>query len=428
MALEQVKSLSNFYSTTLNSRVSGFDRLVDRVSWTLGYPLVNLEIHKNQMYEFIGIACEMFTKYAGYSREYLVFDSSKYIAGKGIRLDKLYTSTPDLCATYTTVTMNLDANNPTSKTTTVTAGQGYQDIYTFDVSDSVLDPTEFGVRIVDKTTGYQDIRKVLITASHDSSTGTTAGSWDSYGHIFNSPNELGSVSLGVSGANEEVVQIQIQPSSEVSTTADVIVIANDDLDTAAVTSLSSLAFGAYDALINDYRKVVDVFGFEEGSTTGVNTLFTIEQTLAQQTYFSYAMGQYGFDLVSWYTVKEWLDLREKLLTQRKTFVFNPHTQYLRMYPEPNKGIQFYGVVACYIEKKIEDILHEPWILHYTAALTKIAIGRVRGKYSGTNLLGGGSLETEILAEGKEEKDKLEQQLFEGVPGYGDTDPPVFFVG
>jgi hypothetical protein len=28
----------------------------------------------------------------------------------------------------------------------------------------------------------------------------------------------------------------------------------------------------------DYRKVVDVTEFEEGSTTGINTLFTLEQT------------------------------------------------------------------------------------------------------------------------------------------------------
>ena len=66
----------------------------------------------------------------------------------------------------------------------------------------------------------------------------------------------------------------------------------------------------------DYRKVVDVTDFEEGSTTGINTLFTLEQTLAQQTYFSYAMGNYGFDLVSWYTLKEWIDTREKMLAIR----------------------------------------------------------------------------------------------------------------
>ena len=63
--------------------------------------------------------------------------------------------------------------------------------------------------------------------------------------------------------------------------------------------------------------------FEEGSTTGINTLFTIEQTLAQQTYFSYAMGNYGFDLISWYTLKNWLETREKLLAQQRSYTFDP---------------------------------------------------------------------------------------------------------
>ena len=29
------------------------------------------------------------------------------------------------------------------------------------------------------------------------------------------------------------------------------------------------------------------------------------------------MGNYGFDLVSWYTLKEWLDTREKLLAIKR---------------------------------------------------------------------------------------------------------------
>ena len=38
-------------------------------------------------------------------------------------------------------------------------------------------------------------------------------------------------------------------------------------------------------------------------------LLLAQQTLAQQTYFSYAMGNYGFDLISWYTLKDWLKTR-----------------------------------------------------------------------------------------------------------------------
>jgi hypothetical protein len=184
----------------------------------------------------------------------------------------------------------------------------------------------------------------------------------------------------------------------------------------------------YDYDLMDYRKVISVINFEEGSSQSINTLFTIEQTLAQQTYFSYAMGNYGFDLVSWYTVKEWLDTREKVLATRKDIKFDERTQYLTMYPQPGASM-FYGVLGCYIERPIRDIIKEQWVYAYALALTKITIGRIRGRFSGVSLLGGGSLNLDILQEGLSEKAELEKSLMEGAnPGFGDGSPPCFFVG
>ena len=188
----------------------------------------------------------------------------------------------------------------------------------------------------------------------------------------------------------------------------------------------------YDYLTDDYRKVVDIFAFEEGSTSGINTLFTIEQTLAQQTYFSYALGKYGFDLISWFTLKNWLDMRRKLLSQDYYFRFDDRSQTMYLTPEPNTGssrASFYGIVGAYVERPVHQLVSEPWVYQYALALTKINIGRIRGKYSGTNLFGGGAPNySELLSEGNAEKEKLETKLYEGVPGFGDGQPPLFFVG
>ena len=63
------------------------------------------------------------------------------------------------------------------------------------------------------------------------------------------------------------------------------------------------------------------------------------------------------------------------------------------------------------------------------ALTKINISRIRGKYSGTNLFGGGAPNyTELLSEGNEAVKELETKLYEGAPGFGDNAPPLFFIG
>ena len=142
------------------------------------------------------------------------------------------------------------------------------------------------------------------------------------------------------------------------------------------------------------------------------------------------MGQYGFDLISWYTVREFLDTREKLLSQKRYFKFNPRTQYMTMMPEPLSGhARFYGVIGCYVEQPLQDVLKEPWVHQYATALSKIGVARVRGKYAGTNLFGGGSLNySDLLNEGQTEKAELENKLYEGTPGFGDQGSSTFFVG
>jgi len=74
----EITPLSAFLSTNLNNKIETFDRLGDRIKRSLGYPLVSLEIHTDQLRENIQIAVEYFTKYAGYTQEYLIFDSNLY--------------------------------------------------------------------------------------------------------------------------------------------------------------------------------------------------------------------------------------------------------------------------------------------------------------------------------------------------------------
>jgi len=322
---------SAFYSTNLNNKIQSYDRLGQRVCRALGAPLINIEIHADQLNEFIGIACEMFTRYAGYTQEFLIFDSNLYEAGKGIRLDVLFSLTKDF--------------NYRAKV------KG--------VSEDIKSLYNIGRMVIGDATNpylYQVFDQ-------------------------NNPNEL------------ELLN-------------------------------------SYDYLIDDYRRVSEVVDFEEGSSNGINTLFTIEQTLAQQTYFSYALGNYGFDLISWNILKNWLDTREKVLALKRDVKFDNRTQYMHMYPEPTSSTRFYGVVTCYVERPLVDVIKEPWVYQYTLALTKIAIGQVRGKYTGTNLFGGGQINfNSMLDQGLKEKEMLETQILQGsAPGMGAADPTIFMVG
>jgi len=410
-----IAPISGFQSTNLNNRIDSFDRLGDRILRSLGYPTVNVEVHRDQLYENISIANEYFTKFAGYSREYLIFDSALYKKDYGIKLDSLFTlnatdvkesdflqtkSIPnpsftkytDLSSTrnylaLSAVPGNLFREMPTLSGTFLSGG----------IHKNELIPAEL----------YTEIIRVE-TSDFSSEIGTAA-----IGFTF----EVGQ-------ADVSILSGYFQPPVP----HDVTLLGDVRKDT---NNYEFETINSFDYDLMDYRKVVDVKNFTEGSSTGINTLFTIEQTLAQQTYFSYAMGNYGFDLVSWYTLKNWLETREKLLAIERTFDFDPRTQILRMYPQPgsnNDTVRFYGVLDCYVERPIRDVIKELWVYQYSLALTKIVVGRIRGKYQGTGLFGGGQLNDGLLQEGLQEKADLEQQLYEGTPGQGDADPPLFFVG
>ena len=385
MAKCDIEPISGFQSTNLNNKISNFNRLGDRILRSLGYPFVNVEVHRDQLYENISIAAEYFSKFAGYTKEFLIFDSNLYRKNYGIKLDDLFT----LQNTDTfTQQKDLNSENP------------------------------------DFTKNIDNSETVFVAMS--SAPGT----------LFSSFSALSSSLQGGISANDIFTNVFKEAilSSVPALSTDFFTpqVKNDFTVLGSVSSDNKQFLNSFDYDVMDYRKVIDVTDFEEGSTTGINTLFTIEQTLAQQTYFSYAMGNYGFDLISWYTLKNWLETREKLLAQRRSYTFDPRTQLLRMYPQPGAGqsdIRFFGVLPCYVERPIRDIIKELWVYQYSLALTKIVVGRVRSKYTGTSLFGGGSLNSELLTEGLKEKEELETQLYTGAaPGQGDSDPPLFFVG
>lgn len=376
-----ISPLSAFLSTNLNNKIDCFGRLADRIVRMLGAPVVTVEAHQDQIFEAISIACEMFTKYAGYTREYLVFDSNLYERNKGIRLDHLYTlANPSLSL----------MDKAQHKTTSADTARYLSVSDTMYIATSAIQSNVFAA-VSDLSAAFVD--GVKPNQILDASTYNTL---------------LSSVGTHLSAAFVASVIQKIGTQGDCEKNNDVF---NNMFD--------------YD--IMDYRKVIDVTSFEEGSTTGINTLFTIEQTLAQQTYFSYAMGNYGFDLISWHVLKDWLELREKLLATRRAIEFNDRTQYLRMYPEPTPNQRFWGVLSCYIERPLRDIIKEAWVFQHALARVKTIVGNVRRKIP-VSMFGGQQFSIDLAAEGAAELQKLEEQLFTNAAGFGDSDPIFMLMG
>jgi len=384
MAACDITPLSAFLSTNLNSKIDCYGRLGDRIKRSLGYPLVSVEIHPDQLHENIQIACEYFTKFAGYTREYLIFDSALYETNKGIRVDML----------YTLANTDMDTNRKQIAGTNP-LGPG----------------PEFYASTPD-----------IVYTSQAAISGTIFSSSSSLSSDFEDGIEIGE--LFDHTLVDTLTTFNDSLSSTFKPNKRRTIRTEGSCDEGEQTTYQNM----FDYDLMDYRKVMAITDFEEGSNTGINTLFTLEQTMAQQTYFSYAMGNYGFDLISWYTMKEWIDTREKMLALKRDIVFDERSQYMKIYPQPHKE-RFYGVLACYIERPLRDVIKEQWVYEYAQALSMISVGRVRGKFGQVALLGGGALNSDLLQEGITKKAELEAKLMEGAsPGFGDGEPIDFFVG
>lgn len=391
MALCDVTPISAFMSTNLNNKIECFDRVADRIKRNLGWPLVSLQIHQDGLYENIQQAVELYTKFAGYTQEYLIFDSNLYEENKGIRLDVLFS----VYNTGLTQTQRVDG-----KSRSQDVGAYVSTHPTVYVTLSTIPYTLFSSSSSLSALFVEDIYCYQVLDC------------ETYNDVINFDGSLSAYfqTSRKAGISKQCTTLEGTVSSSGN--------CNDDCG----TKYNNM----FDYDVMDYRKVMSVVNFEEGSNEGINSLFSLEQTLAQQTYFSYAMGNFGFDLVSWYTMKEWIDCREKMLAIRRTWKFDERTQYLTMYPQP-KNSRFYGVVTCYVERPIRDVIKEPWVQQYALALTKITIGRVRGQFQGVTLLGGGSFNYDLLEEGRQEKEQLEKELKEGASPGWDSDPCVFLV-
>lgn len=374
-----ITPVTAFMSTNLNSKIQCFQELGARILRVLGHPMVNVELHPDQLNDAISMACEFFTKYAGYTKEYMVFDSDIYERDKGIRLDHLYT------AAHTGFTLSEKLASPSNPSPD----------FEVDLRDNTF------ILLSDISYNY------FLSSSALSSSIPTEGLTSM--QILDK-SSYASLTTFDAGLSAQFKRVDKQPFT---------------IQCQEQTGVSKYN-NAFDYDIMDYRKVIDVVDFQEGSSSGINTLFSLEQTLAQQTFYSYAMGNFGFDLLSWHVVKDWQDTREKLLAIRRDLHFDNRTQYLKFYPQPKDSIRFVGILECYVERPLRDIVKEKWVLEYAVALSKVMWGRILTKIDGVQLLGGGNLNGgQVLQEGLEEKKELEQRLIEG--GFGDVDPIPMFV-
>jgi len=380
MSLCEITPISAFMSTNLNSKIECYQRLGERILRTLGHPMINVQIHPDQLYEAISMSIDFFTAYNGYTKEVLVFDSRIYDRNVGLKLDQL----------FTVASNNFTASEQLKK--------------------KKLGPNpDFDVPIQD--TLY--ISQSAIPASYFTNSPDLSGAVPSEG--IEVMQLINKETYEMIMDFDSSLSVHFKPSKQTIFTQQCVAVPD-------AKSYNNM----FDYDVMDYRKVIDVTRFEEGSSTGVNNLFSLETLMAQQSYFaSFGLGNFGFDMLSWHGVKNWIDNREKMFSTRREVTFDARNQMFRLIPQPKTSERFYGTIECYVERPLKDLIKEKWVLEYATALCKIMWGRILTHITGVQLLGGGSFNGEsVLNEGNNDKEKLETLLIEG--GYG-QDPISMLV-
>ena len=447
-------------STTFNSKIKSYDLLAQRVRRALGEPLIQIEISSVQMYEIIDTALEFFTKFSGTTEEFLIFRSDLYVPRVGLPIGRLINITPDLQSSANPDTQTYPSSYKGRNATDVSEyvaniGDGINTEYTIRHN---LNSQNVIVQIYDNTTNEQvftttindtvdttilrfndtiptnSLRVIILQgASTQRFVSVVGNGVNSEYTVFHNLNNKDVVVQVFNQENGELVYPNILTASDnhvvikfeqtITPNSHKVVIVNGS-DINPVYNLTHSA--GWDMDLNNYRRVLDVYSFAEGNNSGVNTLFTIEHTIAQQAYFGHLLGNVGYDLVTWQFLKGWLETREKVLATTPYLRFYPEDQVLKIVPEPRTDNPYFGVVGCRLQKPIKHLIDQLWVYRYSLALTKISVAHTRGKYGGTNLFGGQSVSyQDLMSQGIGERDALEKEITQDQI---DRDPIRFFIG
>lgn len=203
--------------------------------------------------------------------------------------------------------------------------------------------------------------------------------------------------------------------------------------------------------------VMDVIEYDDkGSDYGINTLFTIDNFLFSRGAYNPLVwsGGNGYSMISYHMAKDFLETVDRYTPSIYNYKYHKYTNQLEVQPAPPSGnaldvIDDNGVTQTYdspgfillraymmegshygdMETSNSESswkrtgLHSgssdsnfytsDWIFEYSLALSKITLGMIRRKFAQFSSIGnvGISLDgDQLVSEGKEEKERLEETL------------------
>ena len=218
------------------------------------------------------------------------------------------------------------------------------------------------------------------------------------------------------------------------------------------TMLLSAGQNLYDLPVG-VREVI-AYDSDSDGWGSINTLFTLDNYLYNSGLYdgilgmsrnagkSYGHSLYdGYNLISYHITLDFLETLRRYTPEKYDWKYHRFTNQLEIHPAPPSGNSFnvtdangnvvevdspgYALIrasmiegSTYVENWKEGDSDEwfygsLWILDYAEAMAKVTLGRIRSKFENFNSIGNTGIALDgqnLIAEGREDMDKLYQQL------------------
>jgi len=157
--------------------------------------------------------------------------------------------------------------------------------------------------------------------------------------------------------------------------------------------------------------VIGVFSIDKNMASNeFGNLFAVDNSMMTSIFDMNAAMPRAFSFISFEIMAQYMSMINMFAGKNFDFNFNQRDKLLVLYPDPIAAGQTYSalsiVIGVYIVRTEEQLYGEAWIKKYALAEAKVLLGTIRKKFKGVQLLGGGTVDSDIGIEGITERDNL----------------------
>ena len=176
--------------------------------------------------------------------------------------------------------------------------------------------------------------------------------------------------------------------------------------------------------------VTEVLSMNDSSDSmgSSNELFTTSNLMQTSGMLS-GLQSGGSTIVNYHSALDMMDLLDRYSSSDFNWKYHPFNNTMTLSPLPSASPSWkstsnhFMLIHCYMlegydntnihSNWLEYVYETQWIQEYAIALSKIVLGYIRRKHSGNTSIGNVGIEldgADMVSEGKEEKERLEEQL------------------